>query len=404
MMGLLVSIVVVLGIITFAQLIKVFEVTKSLKGGDDHIVTDKENRNQATLMFGYLFVFFAFCIWTYVKYGQFMLPEAASVHGEKIDTLLGFNFLIIILAFIITHVLLFYFAFKYQRRVGGKADFITHNNKLELVWTTFPAIVLAVIIIYGISTWNEITRSEPENALTVELYAKQFDWTARFPGEDGQLGEANYRLISGTNPMGLITDNTLEEKLAELNEKKAELDAKLMDAVPDGKIAEDTQEEIWKVEKHINKLIAFQKEADNRGAGYISGFDDKPVKVEFHLPVDEPIKFQIRAQDVIHSAYMPHFRAQMNAVPGMVTSFYFTPNKTTEEMRLITKNPEFDYLLYCNKICGSAHYNMQMKIVIESREKYEAWLNQQPVFYAEGLERLKEEEFNKKQEVLASKK
>jgi cytochrome c oxidase subunit 2 len=100
--------------------------------------------------------------------------------------------------------------------------------------------------------------------------------------------------------------------------------------------------------------------------------------------------------------YMPHFRAQMNCVPGMVTQFAFTPSMTTSEMRDTKEMTEkvnninkireakskdlvaegktaldpytFDYLLLCNKICGSSHYNMQMKIVVDTPEEYKAWL------------------------------
>lgn len=384
-MNILLAIVIVLGIITFAQLVKVFELTRKLKGEKDYEVTDSENKSMASGFMVFLIGYFGFFIWLVWRFGPYLLPEAASVHGEKIDTLMNFNWVVIILAFAITHVLLFYFAFRYQRRKGVKADFITHNNKLELIWTTVPAAVLAIIIIYGIATWNDIMMDEPEDSINIELYAKQFDWTARYAGEDNMLGKANYRLISGTNPLGIVTEGTIEEKLAELNEKKAKLEAKLADAVPEGTIAENTMEEIERVEKHIAKVIAYQKEGEMTEGGFSPGYDDKQVKVEFHLPVNKPVKFFIRSQDVIHSMYMPHFRAQINAVPGMLTSFYFTPNKTTEEMRAITKNPEFNYLLLCNKICGSAHYNMQMNIVVESEEAYNAWLEEQNVFYAEGL-------------------
>jgi cytochrome c oxidase subunit 2 len=88
----------------------------------------------------------------------------------------------------------------------------------------------------------------------------------------------------------------------------------------------------------------------------------------------------MRSQDVIHSAYMPHFRAQMNCVPGMVTYFKFTPTITTAEMRQITKNPDYDYLLLCNKICGAAHYNMQMTIIVDSQEDYDKWMAEQKPF------------------------
>ena len=113
----------------------------------------------------------------------------------------------------------------------------------------------------------------------------------------------------------------------------------------------------------------------------------------------------MRSQDVLHSAYMPHFRAQMNCVPGMVTNFSFTPIYTTAEFRelpatiqkvseindirakksaeLIAKGQTaldpytFDYLLLCNKICGASHYNMQMKIVVDTPDDYKKWLKEQ---------------------------
>ena len=382
-MNILLAVVVVLGIITLTQLIRVFELTKSLNGTKDNEVTDKENNGIANGFMLYLIGLFSFFIWLVWAYGPFLLPEAASVHGEKIDLLMNFNWAIIITSFAITHILLFYFAFKYKRTKGVKADFVTHNAKLELVWTTVPAIVLAIVIIYGISTWNDIMTDEPEDALTIELFAKQFDWTARYAGEDGVLGKSNYRLISGTNPMGLVTLETIVEKLAELEKKKAKLELKLSNAEPNGTIAENTEEKIRKIDKHFAKVFAYQKEFEMDSNLFLTGHDDIPVKVEFHLPVNKPVKFFIRSRDVLHSVYMPHFRAQMNAVPGMLTSFYFTPNKTTDEMRNITKNPEFDYLLLCNKICGAAHYNMQMNIIVESEEKYNAWLKEQPTFFAE---------------------
>ena len=382
-MNILLAVVVVLGIITLTQLIRVFELTKSLNGTKDNEVTDKENNGIANGFMLYLIGLFSFFIWLVWAYGPFLLPEAASVHGEKIDLLMNFNWAIIITSFAITHILLFYFAFKYKRTKGVKADFVTHNAKLELVWTTVPAIVLAIVIIYGISTWNDVMTDEPEDALTIELFAKQFDWTARYAGEDGVLGKSNYRLISGTNPMGLVTLETIVEKLAELEKKKAKLELKLSNAEPNGTIAENTEEKIRKIDKHFAKVFAYQKEMEMDSNLFLTGHDDIPVKVEFHLPVNKPVKFFIRSRDVLHSVYMPHFRAQMNAVPGMLTSFYFTPNKTTDEMRNITKNPEFDYLLLCNKICGAAHYNMQMNIIVESEEKYNAWLKEQPTFFAE---------------------
>ena len=117
--------------------------------------------------------------------------------------------------------------------------------------------------------------------------------------------------------------------------------------------------------------------------------------MEIHIPVGQPVLFTFRSQDVMHSAYFPHFRAQMNCVPGMTTRFQFTPTITTADMR---KDPdvigkverinairaeagnepyEYDYLLLCNKICGSAHYNMQMNVIVETQADYDAWVLEQ---------------------------
>ena len=127
-----------------------------------------------------------------------------------------------------------------------------------------------------------------------------------------------------------------------------------------------------------------------------------------HLPAGREVIFKMRSQDVLHSAYMPHFRAQMNCVPGMITEFAFTPTVTTEEIRqtdamrakvkkinkirrenseaLLAKGEEplepyvFDYLLLCNKICGASHYNMQMKIIVETPQEFEKWMDDQQTF------------------------
>lgn len=377
MSNFLILAVIILGVVLLAQVTRVYELTSKLTGRKEYEVSDKENKTQATWWIIYMIAFFAFFTWLWVRYGDNLLTIPASEHGESVDTLLWFNFAVIILVFAITHILLLVFIYIYRGRKGRKADFITHNNKLELIWTTTPAIVLTVIIIYGISTWNSIT-SEPENPINVELYAKQFDWTARFAGDDNELGAFNFRMISTTNPLGVITDAKIDERLAEMEQEIADLEESRSEVYPGGKTDEDILDKITSKKKHMNKVIEYKNLS--KESPYAAGLDDKLVKTEFHLPINRAVKFQIRAQDVIHSAFMPHFRAQMNAVPGMVTTFSFIPIKTTAEMRDLLKDPEFDYLLYCNKICGAAHYNMQMKIVVESEADYNAWLAEQPNF------------------------
>ena len=66
----------------------------------------------------------------------------------------------------------------------------------------------------------------------------------------------------------------------------------------------------------------------------------------------------------------------MNCVPGMTTQFAFTPTQTTQEMKQ-QEGEDFEYILLCNKICGSAHYNMQMKFIVETQEEYDTWISSQ---------------------------
>lgn len=401
MANLLIIAVIVLGLVLLAQITRVYELTSRLTGKKEYEVSEGENKTQANLWVLMMAAFFAFFAWLWMRYGDNLLTISASEHGEAVDTLLWFNFAVIIIVFVITHILLTAFVYIYKGKKNGSADFITHNNKLELIWTTTPAIVLAVIIIYGISTWNSIT-SEPENPVNIELYAKQFDWTARYAGEDNELGAFNYRMISTTNPLGLITDDKIDERLAEMKQEIADLEASRSEVFPGGKTDLEIQDKIVSKTKHMNKVLEFKKLSET--ASYKAGNDDKLVKTEFHIPVGKAVRFQIRSQDVIHSAYMPHFRAQMNAVPGMITSFSYVPTKTTAEMRELLNDPEFDYLLYCNKICGAAHYNMQMKIIVESEADYNSWLAEQPNFVpVNDKKELTAENSSEESKIIASK-
>ena len=323
MTDLLILLGVVLGIIAISKVVSVLNMVSTAKGENSYMPNARENRFQARLMPVFLIAYFAFIIWQLFAWGDRMLPVAASEHGQTIDDLMNITWMIITPVFVITHILLFYFAWKYAYDKNRKATYFSHSNKLEILWTAIPATVLLILVLYGLSVWNKITTplTAEDDKIEIELYARQFDWTARYPGEDGKFGKVNVRFIEGVNFLGMDSSD-------------------------------------------------------------VNAADDKYVKAEFHLPVNKNVQFYFRAQDVIHSAYMPHFRAQMNCVPGMITRFQFKPNKTTAEMKEITGNPDFTYMLMCNKICGAAHYNMKMEIIVESEEDYNQWLSEQKEFLA----------------------
>jgi cytochrome c oxidase subunit 2 len=314
------------------------------------VADDDDNRWNGQLMFAFLIFIYAITLFSFWKWGDVLLPDASSEHGLEYDNLMWISFAIIFFTQTITQALLHYFAYKYRGEKGKKALFYADNDRLEAIWTIIPVIALAGLFLYGLYTWTDImTVEENDDALVVELYAQQFNWKARYAGDDRVLGDANVRFLQDFDGKNLVGIDATDP----------------------------------------------------------NGFDDVVVQ-ELHLPAGREVIFKMRSQDVLHSAYMPHFRAQMNCVPGMITEFAFTPTVTTEEMRqtddikakvkkinairrensqaLLAKGEEalepyvFDYLLLCNKICGASHYNMQMKIVVETPEEFEKWMTDQQTF------------------------
>src|SRR5690606_23788559 len=108
--------------------------------------------------------------------------------------------------------------------------------------------------------------------------------------------------------------------------------------------------------------------ADKRSCDDIQGSD-------IVIPVNKSVRFHIISKDIIHSFYIPDFRVQINAVPGMTNYFQFTPTITTEEMREKMDDPKYNFVMLCNKICGSGHYNMQKNVVVVTEEEYKTWLS-----------------------------
>jgi cytochrome c oxidase subunit 2 len=269
----LVILVIILFGVAVWQINKVFKLLQPAKSEDSEVASDKDNETQGYMMLAFVFFIYwilAYCFW---KWGNVLLPVAASEHGLEIDQLMLITMVVIFVVGIITQWLLHYFAFVYRGSKDKKALFYAENHKLEFIWTIIPVIVLAVLIIYGLFTWTDIMSFDvDDDPMVVELYAYQFDWRARYGGLDNTLGEANVRLIEGLNQLGV-----------DVSDPNAQ--------------------------------------------------DDKVV-TELHLPIGKKVLFKMRAQDVLHSAYMPHFRAQMNCVPGMITQFAYTPNITTKDMRL----------------------------------------------------------------------
>lgn len=345
-----------------------------------------------------------------IYHGKYVLTDnSASEHGKTIDSMFMWTFWVTFAVFCITEILLFWFMFRYRYREGEKAHYYYHNNTLEMVWTIIPAIVLTFLVLRGFNTWSRITdpSKTSKDAQQIEVFAYQFGWKARYAGEDNKFGESNFTLISGTNPLGVAIADQADSLIAELNKEIKKIDGLIANA---DKYKIECQVALRDYEAKQN-LTAYPKEykeikqkaEDACSGAYLrnlqkdkkrkqtnltriakyrasegffnnAGNDDK-ITTEIVLVKGKEYVFNFRARDVIHSAYMPHFRAQINVVPGMATRFAFTPIKTTEEARKEKGDKEFEYYLYCNKICGAAHYNMKIKVtVVGSEKEYNDWI------------------------------
>jgi len=376
---LIILLVIILGAIAIAQLVRVYELSSKLRKSGEHEISTRDNNLNAKMMLGFMLLFFASVVYLFLEYGWTGRGEAASIGGVETDWLLELNLIIITIVFFFTNFLLFYFSFKYVKKPGVPAFYYPHNNKLELLWTVVPAVVLAVIIILGLKTWNNLTGMSGKDAINVELFSKQFDWTARYAGKDNVLGKYDYKLTTDNNELALVTSNTIDSSLRIMMDGPSGIRTiqKLLNNRDT--VLSDSTISVLKVDlsrkERLFRLLTQMKQNHNSKLD-ASAWDDIIVKDTLFLSKDQEYEFIFRSKDVIHSALFVHFRAQINAVPGMATRTKFTPTISTEEMRKKKNDPKFNYVLMCNKICGGAHYKMKMIVVVKEKADYKEWMNE----------------------------
>ncbi|CAN5226193.1 cytochrome c oxidase subunit II [soil metagenome] len=281
------------------------------------------------------FLFVAFSVlslsgffwYSYTHFDKYTLP-VASEHGFETDHLFWITMAICVVAFSIISLVMFWFLYKYQYDENRKATFFADSHKLEILWTLVPAVVMALLIFRGLRVWNDITGPASKDAVVIELVGQQWAWTARYPGsKDEELGKIDFRLITDINEFGL-----------DLSDKNS--------------------------------------------------FDDFK-SLELHLPVGREVLLKIRAKDVLHSVFLPHFRVKMDAVPGMQTVFKFKPTLTTEEMRTKTGNPNFNYEMACTEICGKGHFSMRFPVIVEDEDTFKKWKTSQESWLKQNPDEIK---------------
>lgn len=322
----LVFLAVCTAIAVIGKVLSIYDLTRKMNGKFNPFAN---NKLQGSLLIVFLIAFFSMLYYGYSVWGSWAWRSAVTEHGQKIDNMFIVTTVIITVVLVIIHLLLLSFPYIYRMRSkDSRAYFYPHNDTIEKIWTIIPAVVLTILVLFGFFTWRSIT-NVPEDlqksALQIEVMGEQFQWQVRYPGTDGEFGKRNYKLTTATNSYGI-----------DFNDKHAWDDVQASDIV---------------------------------------------------IPVNRSVRFHIISKDIIHSFFIPDFRVQINAVPGMTNYFQFTPTMTTAEMREKMDDPSYNYIMLCNKICGAGHYNMQKNVIVVTEEEYKEWLSTQNKYFTEDLQK-----------------
>ena len=262
MTALFIFLSVVLIAIVLLQIGKATELIRQIKGED---AAEAENsRWNGWLAIGFLIVFLPATIWSAKSMSHEMLGyglPAASEHGKELGSLFNVTLFFTGIVFVLTHIALLWFSYRYRWQKGAKVNFFPHDNKLEIWWTAIPAVVMTFLVIRGLDAWNRVMGDvkEGEDYIEIEATAQQFNWILRYPGPDNKIGTKDYRLVTGKNPLG----------------------------------------QDWTDPKNFDDL--------------------QPDKIV--LPVGKKVRVRIIAKDVLHNFYLPHFYVKMDAIPGLPTYF-----------------------------------------------------------------------------------
>ncbi|MDI9357468.1 MAG: cytochrome c oxidase subunit II [Phycisphaerales bacterium] len=326
---LIIAVVLLVFVITF-QVAKASEYVSILRG-------EEANRKQNNKINGWLMIIFLILgLWGAYICNNLLFKKtllaypSASVQGDKVDEMIWITLAITGFVFIVTQILLFYFAWRYQESDKRKVFFFSHSNKLEFIWTAIPALVLTVLIVFGLKNWFYFTGEAPKDAMEVEVTGKQFGWIFRYPGVPGHFGKKYYKMIDlANNPLGLCWRDSAAIQI--------------------------------KDDPYAHKDVVLEQ--------------------TMYLIKNKPVKLIIGSRDVLHDVGLSQFRLKMDAVPGIPTTMWLTPKYTTEEMKKITNNPDFEYEISCDQMCGNGHYSMKGIIKVLTQEEYDAWWAKQKPAY-----------------------
>ena len=244
---------------------------------------------------------------------HFITPAAGwwftdlASNWSQIDFTIDVTFWVTGAVFVAVNLFMAYCVVKYRSKEGSKATYDPENKKLETWLTVITTVGVAAMLAPGLVVWGDFV-DVPDDAMEIEAIGQQWHWTYRLPGEDGEFGNVKTELITAENPFGMDPEDPL-------------------------------------------------------------GRDDVLIyNPELHLPINVPVKVNLRSKDVLHDFAVAEFRVKMDLVPGMETYLWFTPTVTGR------------YEVLCEELCGIAHHTMRGAVIVDTQADFDAWVDSNPTF------------------------
>ena len=231
----------------------------------------------------------------------YWFPSGASLQSAPIDHQFRIAFWVLGGMFIAGHLILAYVLSKKPRADGKSAS---GGWRLEVAWTVAITIIFFWLHISGGHLAHSMAMPEKQTGqIEVEVTGAQFQWYFRYPGADGIFGHTDAQKFAKAdegNPVGIDPND------------------------PTGR--------------------------------------DDILSSSMVVPVGHTVQLRLRAQDVVHSLFIPAMRFKQDTVPGMEIHSHFTPTQTGV------------YEIVCSQLCGIGHYRMRATVRVVSEEEFEKWL------------------------------
>ncbi len=213
---------------------------------------------------------------------QFLgLPPDGSAHGPAIDGLIVLVHWLMIVLFIGWGTFYVTTLIRFRKSKNPKANYGGVKSHFSTYAEAGVLLVeISLLVLFSIPLWSKRVDAFPaENEATVvRIVAEQFAWNVHYPGKDGIFGRTSISLIDADNPLGIDrTDPNAKDDFTTIN--------------------------------------------------------------QLNLPVDKPVLIRLTTKDVIHSLNLPAFRVKQDAIPGMLIPVWFTPVKTTDQIREEMRRP-----------------------------------------------------------------